>query len=64
MKASYHGNSGKAFYIGVVSTKVTKRLAGVDNCVVSSDDFVSLLAVNKEFEKWSDLQSLRTSSLI
>ena len=55
MKASYHGNSGKAFYIGVVSTKVTKRLAGVDNCVVSSDDFVSLLAVNKEFEKWSDL---------
>ena len=44
--------SGLAFFNAVVITKVNKRLAGVDNCIDSKDDFDSLLKVQKDFEKW------------
>ena len=44
--------SGLAYFSVVVITKVTKRLAGVDNCLESKDDFQSLLTVQKDFEKW------------
>ena len=46
-----------------VSMKVTRRLDGVDNCVVVNEDFEALLAANKEFEKWSDIQELRSPCL-
>ena len=35
--------------------KITKRLSGVNNCVVSGEDFNSTIAVHKDFEKWSQL---------
>ena len=57
------GLSGKAFYVTDVSMKVTRRLDGVDNCVVVNEDFEALLAANKEFEKWSDIQELRSPCL-
>ena len=44
--------SGLAFYSAVVKMKVTRRLEGVDNCTASQDDFQSLLAVHRAFEKW------------
>ena len=45
-------SSGLAFYNAVVKMKVTRRLEGVDNCTASLDDFESLLAVHRTFEKW------------
>ena len=45
-------SSGLAFHSAVVKMKVTRRLEGVDNCTASPDDFESLLAVHRAFEKW------------
>ena len=47
-------DSNKHLYkvIIIPYTKVTKRMAGVDNCLESKDDFDSLLTVQKDFEKW------------
>ena len=44
--------SGLAFFNAVVKMRVTKRLKGADNCTVSQNDFDSLLAVHRDFEKW------------
>ena len=44
--------SGLAYINAVAVTKITKRLASVDNCAESGDDFQTLLAVHKDFEKW------------
>ena len=45
-------HSGLAYFNAVAVTKITKRLASVDSCAESGEDFPTLLAVHKDFEKW------------
>ena len=49
---SYRSGLAPSFFSVVVNMKITKRLDGGDNCVVSGEDFNSIIAVHQDFEKW------------